>query len=317
MTHRDGMTLMELLVVIAIIGVLVAITLPAVQAAREAGRKTSCKNNLREIGLSLQSHHAAHGTFPSNGWGYRWLGEPAGGLGAGQPGGWIYNSLPYLEQGALHSLGSGASPQKEVELTQAMLTPLPVFHCPSRRAPLLYPYVGVFPLYNVPLPNMAAKCDYAGNGGSHVVEGIQGPAALTDAAVAAYLWPDTNEVNGIFYVRSQVAMRHVLDGTSQTYLVGEKHVSTYPHLPGPDRDRGDDQTAYIGDDIDIRRWVDESPRRDSKGHASMSFGSAHSDGCYFVLCDGSVQFVRYGIDPQVHWRMGNRHDGQPVEMGEL
>jgi prepilin-type N-terminal cleavage/methylation domain-containing protein len=316
-TYLRGATLLELLVAIAIIGLLVAITLPAVQMAREAARKASCKNNLRQIWLALQSHHAAYGNFPSNGWGFRWMGDPAGGPGNQQPGGWIYGSLPYLEQETLRSLGRSATgAQKEALLTQVMHTPLPVLHCPSRRTAALYPYLGRFPLFNVPRPEKAAKCDYAGNGGSVVVELIEGPPNMTPAAVAAYRWPNTSRVNGVFYVRSIVGTNDITDGTSQTYLVGEKHVSTIPHDPA-DRDRGDDQTAYIGDDIDIRRWTYAPPSRDSRGHDILSFGSAHGSGCHFVFADGAVHLVRYGIDPQVHANLGNRGDGQRLDLGEL
>lgn len=80
MTQRRGLTIIELIVIIAIIGLLVAITLPAVQAAREAARKASCQNHLRQVGIAMQGHVAAHGHFPAGGWGYRWVGEPAGGL---------------------------------------------------------------------------------------------------------------------------------------------------------------------------------------------------------------------------------------------
>jgi hypothetical protein len=120
-----GTTLVEILVAISIIGVLMALMLPAVQAAREAARKVSCKNNLRQIGMVLQSHHAAYNRFPSNGWGFRWMGDPAGGPNAEQPGGWIYSLLPYLEQESLHRLGRGISGlEKEAQLTQVMHTPV-------------------------------------------------------------------------------------------------------------------------------------------------------------------------------------------------
>jgi len=310
---RVGVTLTEIIIVIAVAGTALAILLPAVQAARESARRATCKNNLRQIGLALQSHHATYGRFPSNGWGFRWMGDPDGGIE--QPGGWIYCSLPYLEQGDLQRLGHGAAAgEKEAQLTQVMHTPLKVLHCPSRRPPKVYAYVGRFPLFNVPRPAVAAKCDYAGNGGTEVIEAIEGPSAMTPAAVSAYRWPDTRGANGLFYVRSLVRLSDITDGSSQTYLVGEKHVSRVPHDP-EDRDRGDDQTAYIGDDIDIRRWTDAPPRRDSQARASLQFGSAHSEACHFVFADGSVHVIQYSIDPDVHAGLGNRADGQSVNVG--
>ena len=93
-----GFTLVEVLVVIAIIGVLVAITLPAVQMAREASRRSSCANNLRQQAVAVKLHDGAHKSFPTGGWGGEWLGDPDAGYGPRQPGGWIYNVLAYIEQ---------------------------------------------------------------------------------------------------------------------------------------------------------------------------------------------------------------------------
>src|SRR5215471_3702209 len=104
---RRGFTLVELLVVIAIIGVLVALLLPAVQAARESARRMQCQNNLKQFGLAFQNHNDMLGHLPTDGWGYFWVGDPDLGFGIDQPGGWTFNILPYCEQKAIYDIAAG------------------------------------------------------------------------------------------------------------------------------------------------------------------------------------------------------------------
>ena len=101
-----GFTLIELLVVIAIIGTLIALLIPAVQAAREAARRLQCGNHIKQLALAVTNHESALCSFPTGGWHKTWLGHPDRQFGGKQPGGWIYNVLPFLEQGALHDLGA-------------------------------------------------------------------------------------------------------------------------------------------------------------------------------------------------------------------
>ena len=97
-----GFTLVELLVVITIIGILVGLLMPAIQAARESARQTQCSNNLKQLGIGASLHVDKTGYFPSGGWGNDWGGDPTRGFGKKQPGGWIYNLFPFIEQQALH-----------------------------------------------------------------------------------------------------------------------------------------------------------------------------------------------------------------------
>src|SRR5690349_21627560 len=101
-----GFTLVELLVVIAIIGVLVALLLPAVQAAREAARRTQCANHLEQLSLGALLHEDTHQHLPTGGWNWYWSGDPDRGFDRRQPGGWSYTVLPFIEQKALHDLGT-------------------------------------------------------------------------------------------------------------------------------------------------------------------------------------------------------------------
>jgi prepilin-type processing-associated H-X9-DG protein len=264
------------LVVIAIIGLLVAITLPAVQMAREASRRSSCANNLRQQAISVKLHEEVHKIFPTGGWGGEWLGDPDAGYGPRQPGGWIYNVLAYIEEDNLRQLGRGlrgrgagqqSSRAVEEALATLMQTPIEVFYCPSRRLPRLYPYTGG------ELKNFAQKPPEK--------------VAKTDYAISAT----------ISYKKSEVIVPDIQlagKGASKTVLAGEKSLAATSYDSGGP---GDALVAYVGDSHDIRRSPNGMPATDRSLAATShdsggGFGGPHPSGANIAYCDGSVRFVR-------------------------
>ncbi|QDU54421.1 DUF1559 domain-containing protein [Aeoliella mucimassa] len=304
-----GFTLVELLVVIAIIGILVALLLPAVQSAREAARRASCQNNLRQVAIAMHSHNDAQGHLPSGGWGYVWTGDADRGSGRRQPGGWAFCILPYLEQTSLNQLGRGASEQqKRVLAAEVASTPIASLNCPSRRALGLYPYGGSHEVRNAEPAEMVFKTDYGANAGDLVI-GDLGPETLADAENGVYDWKNTADATGIFYPRSEIRLARITDGTSDTYLVGEKRCL----IEGSDW--GDDQHAFLGHGNDTARYtsLDLPPAVDGQTAGHKQFGSSHTAGCYFAFADSSVRLIAYDIDPEIHRRYGNRSDGLLLE----
>jgi len=311
---RRGFTLIELLVVIAIIAVLIALLLPAVQQAREAARRSQCQNNLKQHGLALHNYHDTHNVFPPGGIS---IPMPVGSttdadFNNNEGWGWGAFILPFLEQGNLHTqLGVTKRQLRELIASTVMIngqlervlmqTPLAVFKCPSDPTG--------------PTQESALSVNAAGNPARMNWGGGNGGAPNTFfAGTSNYVGvagnfevrrgpPNQGRVNdGILARNSDTRMGSITDGTSNTFMVGER--DTYcgasawvgnrsPFGSGP---RGMNNTVGTS-----HLPLNHDPPIFANNECSETFSSPHTGGGYFLLADGSVRFVSenisYGFPP--------------------
>jgi Protein of unknown function (DUF1559) len=323
--------------------------LPAIQAAREAARRGQCQNHLKQIGIAFLNYESAHKSFPSGGWGWKWTGDPEGGTGERQPGGWGYAITPFLEEGILYSIGTGLpTAQRKAAIAKQTTQPVSVFYCPSRRPVGLSYASDSFYNSDPPPGNMAAKTDYAGNGGSYSPsEGRpgweKGPGSDSDtscvdkypncgAGFGAYNGDSTfNKLfDGVIRPRFPIAIKQITDGTAKTILVGEKYLyrELYDAQTSTCADNG---SPYQGYDWDVIRWVnskvnktvtykyDYTPQPDTWGSlneaCNVRFGSAHSSVFQVVYCDAHVEALAYDIDMVEFQLMAVRNDGGSADTG--
>lgn len=280
--QRQGFTLVELLVVIAIIGVMVGLLLPAVQAAREAARRMQCSNNFKQIGIAVHNYHDTFGTFPPGFTDY--IGDGGNGWG------WGVFLLPFMEQSALYD---AINPTKQrfplantEDLYKVCQTPVAAYRCPSDPGRELNNHRGNF-----------ATSNYIGLWGSNSAAGTH-----------------TGAGNGMFFYRSRLKMRDVLDGTTNVLMIGERAFPDSANSGKPWRGG-----IYAGVRTDLgpgwgstMRGVWTTPNHSLNGTDVWAFSSLHPGGVQFVLVDGSVRHVSESINSDVLMLLAQRASGKPV-----
>lgn len=300
-THRPddaekGFTLVELLVVIAIIGILIALLLPAVQMVREAARRTSCMNNLKQIGLACHNYASSHEYLPPG-----WKASSQ----VGVPGwGWASAILPFMEQQNLSDQIDFELLIEDAHHADAILIPIASYFCPSDNAQ----YAGEFlleiaqradeedPYGTEHLPMEIAASNYVGSLG--LTYDLENPPA--DACPNQYEPRAEFAGGGMLFWNSRVRLEDVLDGTSQTLMVGEResrkvystwvgvvHSAQYP--------------AWR-----VAAWCAETPNTGE--HPFAEFSSVHAgDLTNFVMADGSVHSVFNDVDGETFAAIGTRN----------
>jgi prepilin-type N-terminal cleavage/methylation domain-containing protein len=329
---RAGFTLVELLVVIAIIGILIALLLPAVQAAREAARRTGCLNHLKQLGLALQNYHSTFNTFPpsiSHNPGDAGLSShPNGYSGKG----WVVSILPQMEEEATFDTfrnqgcfrtnfstdgaGGGMGLATTGGVRELMGTPLETLRCPSDTSEAVR--TDLIDWDGIPV----AVTNYKGVMGPHPIVGVRpqapeglnlhGECVLTSTRICAGLFWRTNYREGPF------SKADVKDGMSKTLFVGED-------LPGVNRrsaaffsDHDYATSAYPINDIQWRDnpGVDDNGTKgaDDPYESFGAFRSGHSGGANFVRGDASGQFIGDDIDLEIFRALTTRAGREPVEL---
>ncbi|HLW65628.1 MAG TPA: DUF1559 domain-containing protein [Gemmataceae bacterium] len=283
--RRCGFTLIELLVVIAIIAILIGLLLPAVQKVREAAARTQCENNLKQLSLAMHNHHDTFGVLPCGG--QTWQDPPtyiAPGQPATQPNqkaGWGFQILPFIEQDNLWK-GGGGSTIAQCQIN-AMSTVVKTFICPSRRGAIQLPPTGA----------------WYGPGGTYA----HGP---TDYAAS-----NLENTGAIVFGFSGIRLVQITDGTSNTFLLGDKRLNR--SFLG--QYQSDDNEGYSdGWDHDVERFTNELPLPDfiGTGDGAQRFGASHGPVFQMAMCDGSVHRFNYSIDLKTFNALGTKQGGEAV-----
>ena len=298
---KKAFTLVELLVVIAIIGVLMGLLLPAVQQAREAARSMQCNNNMKQLGLGLNTHNSTNdGRFPTGGLNYSYVGDRQKGTDCDQRGGWAYCVLPYIDQEVL----------RDSDIKTRLTTPVSTFYCPTCRPAKLYlsrTDSGRDPRSDSethPPLAMMAKSDYAANCGT--VGSVEGSSPQ--------VWYDSGGLIFRCDANTEVFEKDVYDGLSNTILVGERQLNLSYNEVGTAV--GDDDDCYLGGhNYDTLRCYADGKLFQSRQNLNRpsSFGSVHAGVCGFIFADGHHRPVSYSVDSTVYKCLLNRMDGQVID----
>ena len=294
---RLGFTLIELLVVIAIIAILIALLLPAVQQAREAARRTQCKNNLKQFGLAIHNYHDVHKTFPPG-----WIQQATAQDRANYA--WCTYVLPYIDQAPLYNLLDVGSTRLPPNLTtathlQECQQPLAAFRCPSAPGPDIAVDQRRVWNSNGTAVKTAVSNYVAINSSWHLSLNMGSPAN-------GELATNRNNANGTFYRNSKVKIRDITDGTSNVIVIGERTAK---------RKDGTDCWAANIYGLRYRTNLDETNNHDAHGQSQVlasgrsginfsagvgqcrrGIGSRHTGGAQVLMADGAVRFLSENID---------------------
>lgn len=330
--RRSGFTLIELLVVIAIIAVLIALLLPAVQQAREAARRTQCKNNLKQLGLALQNHHDTYLRFPPG----VAMDQPPFGTSASIASGanwgssWLVYILPYIDQAPIYNgwqfyNNSGAFNGNNNALVTGKS--VPGFNCPSSPLPTVCSsnagiatanYVGVSGAVNGLIPgytesrfNALPAGGIVGGSGAMIPNGKLNFRDLTDGSTNVIAMSE----NGDFITDNTGTKRDWRASQPWGWILGGKSPNVPPTYDNAGGDNRSPNNITIRYTVNKRGFVDDVPNTGvgNGGNyqgANTPINSAHVGGAHIALCDGSVRFISDSLGLDVLARLATRDDGQ-------
>jgi len=295
--HSSGLTIIELLITLSIILICVTLLLPTVQRSRNRARALQCQNNLKQLGLAIHNYHDVYNSFPPG-----WISDNPY---AHSPSayGWQISILPFVDQAPLYNLFDFSVPEGEEAFgngkrnTGIEKTVLPVYRCPDDTTDPLNSMRGGW-----------ATSNYSGNFGSN-----PSPRLLSNGSTE--FWPGNLitpiTTNGIFWWNSFIGFRDIPDGTSNTFLIGERSVNSAAGIWAGVRSNS--MESDVVTDCSFGNEINSN---------SSAFSSLHTKGAFFLNCDGSVRFISNTLDSQkkspklksggIFQLLSSRNDLQPI-----